>query len=209
MENELQTLLKEIHFIERDFLKSAENILKAGRSQIHKLDYFALSVINRSISLNKGFKNLIETENTLSAVSLLRLHLDNLLRYNAILIAKNPLDLTEHILDNKPINTYSEDNKKFSDNYLAKQLDKKFKNSYSLYKHLCNYIHYGYSHVEYIFREKQMKTEESSHQVVIGDCDFFSLKDKIDYADNMLIISKNLLKLTNQWAMEKELFYLP
>jgi hypothetical protein len=203
-EKQVEYYLQHIDSLEREFLQSAERIMKAGRSRINKLDYFSLSVINRAISLNKGFRTLLDAENTLCAISLVRLQLDNLMRYNAILVCNNPFELMEHILHDKPINTYKEGKQSFSDSFLAQQLDKRFKSSFDLYKHLCNYIHYGYTHVDYIFREKEVKTEKSSHVVVIGDNDNFSLKDKIDYAENLLNISHNLIALMNEWAIVKD-----
>lgn len=206
-EVKLKSLLNQIDALEKEFLKSSETIMNAGDCSIHKFDYFALSVINRAISLNKGFKLLIETKNTLSAVSLLRLQLDNLIRYNAFLVSENPLEFINHILDNKPINEYSENKQNFHDNFLAKQLDSRFENSYKLYKHLCNYIHYGYAHVDYIFREKEIKTENSTHKVVIGDSNNFCFKAKIDYTENVLILSINLIKLMNIWAKDKDNYF--
>lgn len=203
-EDKLERCLVRIDSLQYEFLDSAHRIMKAGKSSIHKLDFFALSIINRAISLNKGFKTLMETENTLSAVGLLRLQLDNLIRYNAIIVCEKPFELMEHILDNKSIHEYRENNKAFSDNFLAKRLNERFPNSLKLYKYLCNYIHYGYTHVDYIFREKVCSTENSPYSVVVGDNDRFSLEDKIDYTENLINISSNLITLMNQWAKEKD-----
>jgi len=207
-EDKLESCLMQLDSLQQEFLDCTHRIMKAGKSNIHKLDFFALSIINRAISLNKGFKTLMETQNTLSAVGLLRLQLDNLIRYNAIIVCENPFEFMEHILANKSIHEYRENNKAFTDNFLAKKLDERFPNSLKLYKHLCNYIHYGYTHVDYIFREKECPTENSSYSVVVGDNDKFSLKDKIDYTENLINISSNLIALMNRWAKEKDTWKL-
>lgn len=203
-EDKLKICLLHLDSLQKEFLDSAHRIMKAGKSNIHKLDFFALSIINRAISLNKGFKILMETENTLSAIGLLRLQLDNLIRYNAIIECEHPFELMEHILANKSIHEYKENNKTFSDNFLVKKLDDRFPNSLKLYKYLCNYIHYGYTHVDYIFREKEFPAKKPSYSVVIGDNDKFSIKDKIEYVENLVNISLNLIALMNCWAAEKD-----
>lgn len=70
--------------------------MKAGNSSVKKNDFYILSIINRAISLNKAFILLIENKNSLTAVSILRMQLDNLLRLNAINIVDNIDDFLEH-----------------------------------------------------------------------------------------------------------------
>ncbi|WP_298529442.1 hypothetical protein [uncultured Christiangramia sp.] len=57
----------------KELLKIAENIMKAGNSSVQKKDFYILSIINRTISLNKAFILLVENKNSLSAVSILRM----------------------------------------------------------------------------------------------------------------------------------------
>ncbi|MEH6307834.1 hypothetical protein RYH73_19425 [Olivibacter sp. CPCC 100613] len=204
--NGLEDLLEQINILQRLFLSTSKSIMEAADSSIHPLDYFALSVIDRAISLNKGYKTLIESDNMASAVCLVRLQLDNLIRYYALLICDAPLKLMDHIFAGKPLNEYKENNQKFTDSFLARRLDADYPNSYSLYKHLCNYIHYGYTHIDYIFREKEVKSEKSSHRVVIGDSNKFNTEQIIDYTENLLFISGILLKLMKTWAIEKNVW---
>lgn len=202
----LKDLLEQINILQNSFLSTSKTIMEAAHSSIHPLDYFALSVIDRAISLNKGFKTLIEADNMSSAVCLVRLQLDNLIRYYALLICDNPEKFMAHVLAGKPLNEYKENDKKFTDSFLARKLDAKYPNSYALYKHLCNYIHYGFTHIDYIFREKEEKSEKSSHRVVIGDSNNFNTKQVIDYVENLLFISAILLKLMKTWGAEKNIW---
>jgi hypothetical protein len=203
-EKKLDELLKQIIDIERLLLDCASNIIKAGQSKADNLDFIALSVINRAISLNKGYKTLIEANNTLSAVNLLRLQLDNLIRYNSIFVA-NEIGYIDYIIEGKPINKYKKGTQPFTDNYLAKELDKKFSNSLNLYIHLCEFIHYGKKHISKIITDSENKN--ALFRVVVGDNDNFTDAEKIDYTENLLSISINLLSLIRVWPEEKELYF--
>ena len=203
-QKKLDELLKQITDIESQFLDCASKIIKAGQSKVDNLDFIALSVLNRAISLNKGYKTLIEANNTLSAVNLLRLQLDNLIRYNSIFVA-NERNYIDYIIDGNPINKYKKGNQQFTDNYLAKELDKKFSNSYELYKHLCEFVHYSEKHISKIITTSE--NENALFRVVVGDNDNFNLTEKIDYTENLLFISLNLLSLMRKWPEEKEIYF--
>jgi hypothetical protein len=146
----------------------------------------------------------MEANNTLSAVILLRLQLDNLIRYNSIFVA-NERSYIDYILEGKPINKYKKGAQPFTDNFLAKELDKKFSNSFHLYNHLCEFVHFGEKHISKIITDSE--NDNALFRVIVGDNDNFTLKEKIDYTENLLFININLLSLIRRWPEEKELYF--
>ena len=114
-------------------LNVAEAIIRSGNFSAHTLDFYILSNINRAISLNKAFILLLENENSLTGISIVRLQLDNALRLNAIRVAEDKDDFLNHFFEGKPINKYKQNKEKFTDSYLAFKLNEEVPGTLDLY----------------------------------------------------------------------------
>lgn len=176
--------------------------MKAGNNKLYTLDFVALSINNRAISLIKGYLTLAKADNYLTAVSLVRLQLDNALRFFASTLVKNSSDFAEHYIDGKAIRDYTDiDGKKLTDNYLAKKLENYFSGIKEIYEKTCGYIHFSDRHFfPTITREKR---KNRSMQVVIGGSGNFTIDEKLDFSKTMLEVSKIVLIVVEQWKHEK------
>ncbi|HEU0143475.1 MAG TPA: hypothetical protein VFQ47_01700, partial [Nitrososphaera sp.] len=101
-ENELFEAVDKLDLLSTDYLNLAKTIMKQD-SQVMKVDFIALSFLNRSVSINQAFKTLINDNNIYAALHLIRIQIDSLIRYSSILIAKDE-NYIDYILDGKPIN---------------------------------------------------------------------------------------------------------
>lgn len=198
----LNNILDQISGFENEFIKSSERIMKAGNNKLFTLDFVALSINNRAISLIKGYLILAKEDNYLTAVSLIRLQLDNALRFFASTLVENSSDFAEHFIDGKAIRDYTDiDGKKLTDNYLAKKLEKYFSGIKEIYEKTCGYIHFSDRHFfPTITREKR---KNMSMQVVIGGSGNFTTDEKLDFSKTMLEVSKIVLIVVEQWKHEK------
>lgn len=78
MNKELSNKLKEL-------LNEDEKLINIGKTLIEKIGHteftlFCISVLNRTINLNRGYITLVEDSNYIAAAPLVRLNLDSLLR---------------------------------------------------------------------------------------------------------------------------------
>jgi hypothetical protein len=73
----------------KNHLEVASEMMKA-ESNFFTLDFLAIATLNRSLCLVAGFCTLIESKNMVVAAPLLRLQLDNCLRFSAAWIVDNP-----------------------------------------------------------------------------------------------------------------------
>lgn len=201
-EDKLNHLLENLSAKEKSFLASAELVMKSGNAWQFTLDFIALSIINRAISLNRAFKLLVENNNMLAAVNNIRLQLDNLIRYHAIYIVDEPDKLIEHILEGQSIDKFLFNKQRLTDGYLVQKLNEKFPNTLKLYKHCCEFIHFGFKHFEKV--RVPSKNPKAKFTVTVGDSDNFSIGEKIVYAENMLYISDALLEILGCWPIEKD-----
>jgi len=201
-ENHLNEITLQISEFKEEFLKSSQRIMEAGNSKLFALDFLALSVNNRAISLANGYSTLVADKNYLTAVSLIRLQLDNALRFFASTLVEDSSKFAEYFIDGKAIRDYSDiKGKKLTDSYLVKELEKYFKGTQKLYRETCGFIHLSDRHFLPILTKG--KTKDRKIGIQIGSSENFSIKDKIDFSKTMLEVCKLVLIVVEQWKHEK------
>jgi len=77
--------------------------IEADNKNLFALDLLAIAVYKRSISLINGFCDSIRNNNFICAAPLIRLQLDNLIRFYASFIVKNPHQFVSDVIEGKHI----------------------------------------------------------------------------------------------------------
>ena len=121
--------------------------------------------------LVSGFCDLIERKNFICAAPLVRLMLDNLLRFYAVWLVDKPHDFaTEILIEGKEIRKIKDRNgKKMTDKYLADQLSKEYKWISNTYRETSGYIHLSSKH--YFNTVHEVHDKERSVTTAIGSVD--------------------------------------
>src|SRR5258706_16465596 len=95
-----------------EYKKSIGEILQADGENLYAMDLISLPVLNRSTKLLSGFAALIRDENYLCAIPLIRLQLDNSLRFYATFLV-SPIDaFVQEFLKGTPIRKLKDGNGK-------------------------------------------------------------------------------------------------
>ena len=202
--DQIQELLDSIDSLEAEFLESSQRFIKAGNSKLYTMDLFAWGVNNRALQLCKGFNSLIKDQNYISAIPLIRLQLDNVLRFFASTLVSDYNDFFIHYLDGKQIRDYKDSKgKPLTDNYLAKNLDKYFKGTLQLYKDTSGFIHLSDRH--FFASVRRTGNQERTVQMALGNSvDNFSVEQKLDFVNTMFEVSKLVIVIVEQWRHEKD-----
>jgi hypothetical protein len=199
----LDNILVELSNLQTEFVKSSKRYIEAGNKKLYTLDFFASAVNNRTISLTNAFMTLAKESNYLAAVSLIRLQLDNALRFFASTLVKNSDDFVLHILSGKEIRNYKDSNgAKLTDSYLAKQLEKYFQGINKLYKDTCGFIHLSDKH--FFPTLAKLDKKNMNIGIKVGSYDSYNLDEKIDFSRTMLEVSKLVIIVVEQWKHEKD-----
>ena len=207
-EEDLNHLFEKIEGLEKSFLKEAKNYMDVqdskGEKLLYTMDLYTSAIVNRSISLMRGYLLLAKDKNYISAVPLIRMQLDNCLRFYAATLVNDYNDLFSQYLKGKHIgNILDAKGNKMTDNYLAKELDKNFsKGIFKLYKNASGYVHF--SNVHSFLQVSKVDSKKRTIGTQIGHIDFYEIDEKVDFTYNMWIVSKMLLKLVESWKIEKE-----
>lgn len=199
-EEELKKLVNNLDLLISDFKDLAKGIMKDD-TQVMKVDLISLSIVNRAIALIKGFKSLVNDENTYSALHLIRIQVDNLIRYYSILVAEDE-NYIDYILDGNPINKFKDKNGKFfSDRYLVNEIEKKYKGIDNLYSTYCGHIHFGIEHIERI--KTTSDNPNAKYRVTVGDFENYSQQEREELVIDMVSISVTIYTIINDWLETK------
>jgi len=154
---ELDEALRKLKCYHKEHLELVQIMLRADEGSIYPLDLFTLGALHRSINILRGFSDLIESRNFISAAPLLRLQIDNCVRFFAAFIVEKPHDFAMAVMTGKPIREQKDGSgNRMTDSYLVKQLSKKAPWISRVYDRTSGYIHLSETH---IFNALRITTE--------------------------------------------------
>lgn len=196
-EEDLEHTLKNILLLEKLFILEIRKIYEFENG-ITVINHYIMSIANRAISLNRGFVTLANTNNYLTAISLIRLQIDNCLRLYAMSLFSDSTLFYEKVLNGEHIkNLKDRDGNKMHDEYLVTKIDVIFPGFKSLYKKLSGHIHFSFEHFKF-----NNSVENEIHSMSVGDFENLTLPEKVDFSYNMFLIGKDLLKIISEYRIE-------
>ena len=162
----VEQYFEEISELDNKLIKTVGNIIRANNSAMYQMDLFSSAVVNRSLELSKGFESMIKSGFFLCAAPLLRLQLDNLLRYSALWLVEDPDMVCEAVLGGKAIRKIKDKSgKKMTDAHLVSVLSKSIEWIAPVYDKTCGYIHFSESH----FHKTILSANDGKIEIGIGD----------------------------------------
>ncbi len=146
---EVLSLLQKLRGYEKRHIELGKYVLSPEETPgIFRLDLLACAVMNRSLNLLLGFCSLIEARNFLAAAPLLRLQLDNALRFSAAWLVDDPHDFAWRVIRGTQVkNMLDRDGQKMHDGYLVKKLAEENPWVPEVYKQTSGYVHLSEKHV--------------------------------------------------------------
>lgn len=204
MNDEIKNKLEVLKKYDEKFFKLAEKILEAHNGSFYPVDEIVIGIIKRSLSLLDGFCTMIENNNNLCAASLIRLHLDSLLRFHALHLVENPHDLSIRILKGERLDKIKDkNNKQLKDKYLAEEVNKKYDWVLRVYQETSGFVHLSKKHFFYAITE----VRDSDHTIswAIGAKEkHITEKTIFEYIEGFQAISNAILDYLFGWYITKE-----
>jgi len=148
MNPRVEEALQELKCYEKRHLKLHEDMFSGRRVGWYALDFLAVATLKRSLRLTTGFCTLIEARNFIAAVPLLRLQLDNYLRFSAAWLVDDPQEFARKVVNGTRIKDLKDrSGERMSDCYLKETRAKDCPWVSDLYKNTSDYIHLSNKHV--------------------------------------------------------------
>lgn len=185
-------------------LKLGPKILQAQDGAIYQVDFLAIAVLHRSMALIRGFCLLIEEKNFTCAAPLIRLQLDNLLRFYAAFIVADPHDFAHQVLRGEQIRKMRDrSGKKLTDAHLVKMMSSEYDWIKRVYEHTSGYIHLSSKHMFNTIGDTS-ETERTA-RFSIGTTDQY-ITDAIRFeaVEAMISITNALMRYLMGWAVTKD-----
>lgn len=213
-------MFEKARIVDKDVLKKIEYLLEAKDTHmglgkklfeaynhtIYPLDIFTLATINRSLNLLVPFCDLIKEKNIIAAAPLIRLQLDNVLRFYAAFIVDDPHDFAMKVINGKQVKHLKDKSgKKMSDCYLYEQLSKVEKKEWirNVYKTTSGFIHLSERHIFTSFSAKDEEAGVITAKIALGEHD---IDDKrfIEAIEAFTHITELLIKYIYGWIYTKD-----
>ncbi len=203
-EEDVFKIFNKLSTLEIEFINEAKLFIHIGgeNGHLHTMDLYTSAIINRAIALMRGFITLSKENNYISSVALIRIQLDNCIRFFAsTLVADYDKFFLEYLKGEHIRNLKDASGKKMTDSYLISNLDKLIPGVQKIYNNSSGYIHFSneHSNLQTTLNEEEIGRIETR----IGNYDFYSINQKVDFAYNMFKVSEILLDLTSSWKFQK------
>lgn len=211
MDNALSELeaLKDKHVI------FGQKTIALANEKIFPCHALYLSVLNRSLEVLDGFLLLNKNGNYGCCMALLRIQLDNILRFYGVLLTKDPHRTANSIRQGKQLNKIKDKNGKFlKDYYLVKALSKQNDWVSRVYKLSSGYIHLSDQHVFQMLERTEVADNGDRNFYIGSDDGHIDDKHKLELVKAFTVITLGIFKLFNEWeclskgydesALEKE-----
>lgn len=197
-------LLEDLEKLNDAHLEQGKAIMKAFGGAVYAFDLLSFAVLNRSMSLTSGFITLMRKDNFVAAAPLIRIQLDNFLRYVAGWLVSDPHGFAVKILSGKHIkNIKTKEGKRMTDRFLVDEFSKEFKWIKSVYKNTSGYIHLSDKHMLINITELDSKQRTITSKISDKD-DHIPEKFKVEAVVAFTEITKLVLYRTNSWRYTKD-----
>jgi hypothetical protein len=170
---------------------------------ISPIAHYSASIVSRSISLIKSFELLFNSKIYSTAISLIRLQLDNCLRLFAMTLCNPEYLLGEITKGNSVRKLIDRDGKKMTDAYLISKLDEIMPSIKSLYEETSGFIHFSNEHLKSNNKTTQ-KNGDLHFETLIGGEFELSETEKVKYLDDMISASFNLYRLVYSYRFDSQ-----
>ncbi|MCX2740530.1 hypothetical protein [Pontibacter anaerobius] len=202
MNNKVEEGLKRLESLDKVVIEAAKEMVHD--ENMYPLDLLANAVLNRTLSTISGFVLLTRANNFNCAAHLIRLHLDNLLRFSAAWIVDNPHDFAMKVLSGEQINHLKDiSGNKMHDGYLVDQLSVKYPWVKRVYKETSGFVHLSHKH---IFNSTKLKDiEQRTIAFSISKEDYFVDDQlRVEATELMIEITNCICDFIKGWTWTKK-----
>ena len=176
-------------------------LYQACEGNLFPCDGLAMAVLDRSLNLLEGFVLLLKNNGYICAVPLLRMQLDNILRFHGIIQQRDPHGLAEKVFSGTRLSKMKDDDRKsLTDARLLELLEGRNPDIREIYKQASGYIHLSEQHV-YHFMSRSKLDESGRRMFAIGNNDeHLSPEHKTRLVNAFETVTKGVLEVLSLWT---------
>ncbi|MBX7234500.1 MAG: hypothetical protein K1X65_08960 [Caldilineales bacterium] len=200
MEQELEERLVFLEESKHSHFNIAERI----SGQIEPIDVYAFMVLKRSLSLVFGFTTMLRARNFLCASPLIRLQIDNLLRFRAAFLVVNQSQFVVDVIQGKEVRQLKDrTGRKMIDAHLQDVLSSDYPWLRGVYKKTSGYVHLSEEHFFNTVRASESGQEGAIEAYIGPDDKLVSNAIYQEALEDMILVTHSLLTYLSDWATGK------
>jgi hypothetical protein len=181
--------------------ETGKSIFDACRGQLFPADGFAYAVLERSLNLLKGFCVLLSNGGYTCGAALLRMQLDNILRFHGVMKTADPHGTAWAVISGTPLRKLKDGSgERMTDKRLRELLSDKNPWLDHVYDLTSSYIHLSDRHF-YHFIERSKMNQNGLRDFAIGDGDdYLSQEFKDQLIAAFKVVTEGVLTVVRQWV---------
>ncbi|HEY9146647.1 hypothetical protein [Thiobacillus sp.] len=182
--------------------EKGKELFSACTGELFPCDALGFAVLERSLNLLKGFHLLLSNGGYTPGVGLLRMQLDNVLRFHGIVKSADPHDTANLIFHGVSLRTLKDrSGKKMTDARLVELLSSENPWVDHVYNLACSYIHLSDQHMHH-FLLRSKKDDAGMRDITIGDeDDHVEHQHKVQLIKAFAVVTRGVLELIRQWSV--------
>lgn len=180
---------------------------EADSGNLYPVDLLANAVLHRSINLVRGFAAMVERRNFTCAAALLRLQIDNCLRFYAVFLVDQPHDFAMEVFKGTQVRKLRDKSGALmTDAYLLRRLSEAHPWMPRVYERTSGYVHLSAAHIFNTFSPRSPQDEEETTQTIsIGAGDNFEDEALYEEAASAFVETTQVLfKYVVGWVATKQ-----
>lgn len=203
----MQELLKEVQDLRDEHGKRGTMLLIASDGLLFSCDVLAFTVLERSQNLIKGFDLLLSNRCYTTGMGLLRMQLDNVIRFNGVIKTKDPNAIATQMYSGTALRKIKDDDgERMTDARLVEILSVENPWVELVYELSSGYIHLSDQHFHHFFN-RSPKGPDGVRDLFIKDEDeFVTTEDKAKLIQAFAILTRAVLMLVDKWIAERHKF---
>jgi hypothetical protein len=172
--------------------------------QVGPIDIYAFMVLKRSISLVFGFVKMLRDRNFICAAPLIRLQIDNLLRFRAAFLVPNIDQFVVDVIKGKEVRHQKDrSGKKMTDAHLQEVLSSDYPWLRDTYKKTSGYVHLSEEHFFNTVRSSKSGKEGAIEAYIGPDDKLVSYEIYQKALEDMILVTHSLLTFLADWVTAK------
>ncbi len=184
--------------------EAGKSLLSKCCKDIFPCDLIALTVLNRSVVLIKGFVQITASGGYMCAAGILRMQLDNLLRFNGIALMADPHEIATKIYEGQELRKIKDDlGKPMNDARLQEIFAIKNPWAKEIYKLASGYVHFSREHIAWFLTASPETASGTRNFCIDEDEKYVDDSYKASLREAFMTISRGVPRMVNEWAKER------
>ena len=177
-----------------------KKLIELSEGKIYPCHAIYLAVLNRSLELYDGFLLLAKKGNYGCCMGLLRMQLDNILRFYGVLITEDQHKTANEIFNGTQLNKIKDkDGNQLRDFYLVKCLSEQNDWIEHVYKLCCGYIHLSDQHIIHMLDRADVEADGKRTFIISSTDEHIEEKHRVELINAFTEITQGVFKLFTEW----------